>query len=133
MEFPPVAVRLAARRKIAGNNVVAISDQEVAIEMGVPLRRVLEITESLSWDGVTIGEARAFCLACRFDPTDANDRNRQYDYIRQCQKRRRPPQYLLSSPLWESQFLPLINLLKFHQTSLTESEQSRSREKMCAA
>lgn len=132
--FPPITVRLAARGG-AGRAVVALSHQEIAIETGIPLARIIEISESFDWRGVTISEAEAFCRACNFDPTNAADRKRQRDYIRICQKKTpgRAPHFLTSSPWWRSQFLPLIDLLRSRPTSSTESESSALPEKKYAA
>lgn len=124
--FPPILVRLAARRCVAGKNVVALSHQEIAITAGIPLTRVVQISESFSFDDVTVGETRRFCAACNFDPTRPADRERQREYLRQCQIRQmhQPPYYLRHSPWWESQFQPLILRLRLIKTPSIDSERS---------
>lgn len=126
--FPPIFVRLAARRVVAGKNVVALSHQEIAIISEIPMARVIDISQSFTFDIVSIGEARAFCRACNFDPTCASDRERQREYIRRCVKTHpeRPPHFLVASPWWETQFLPLINLLKSRASLSTASGYSPS-------
>lgn len=132
--FPPVMVRLAARRKGIGKNVRALSHQEIAITSGIRLSRVIAISFSLSWTDVTVGEAEAFCRACRFDPTNPADRERQRAYIRTCQnKPNRLPHYLVSSPHWQEQFLPLVQHLKTQSAFSTDSKPSASLETKSAA
>lgn len=119
--YPPLVVRLCARRSKGGKNVVALTNQEIAIETGIPLIRINEISQLLSWEYMTISEARRFCQACRFDPTMASDRKKQAIYTRVCQIKRpnQPPQYLRNSPLWTTYFLPLIQRLKSFNASST--------------
>lgn len=121
-------VRLAARRSTGGKHVVALSHQEIAIASGITFARVLEISESFDWRRVFISEVEAFCRACNFDPTCAGDRERQREYIRRCQKQSpgRPPHYLMCSPFWATQFLPLIHRLRSQPQSSTESDSSSS-------
>lgn len=133
--FPPIFVRLAARRRVAGKNVTALSHEEIAITTGIPLERIVEISESFTWENVTIGEARSFCRACEFDPTRAEDRERQREYLRSCQKRYpdRPPHYLRNSPWWNSQFQPLIHRLKSIRMPSIDSEPQPSLAARSAA
>lgn len=133
--FPPCVVRLAARFVIGGKNVRALSNREIAIASGIPLVRVLEISRLLSWDEVTVGETRRFCAACNFDPTNANDRGRQRDYVRTCQNHpNRPPRYLQNSPFWETELMPLIQHLRQSRTrsSGNSNTQPSAAEKSAA-
>lgn len=134
-EFPPIIVRLSARFAVAGKNVRAPSHREVAISAGIPLARVMAISESFSWDNITVKEAERFCAACGFDPTNARDRRRQITYIRSCQTKHpgRPPHYLQCSPFWPTEFLPLIQRLKSQPTSSVESQKSPSAVTRSAA
>jgi hypothetical protein len=133
--FPPIMVRLAARRLVAGKNVAFLSNREIAIVSGITLDRVLDISQSFSFDEVTVGEAERFCRACNFDPTSAADRKRQREYIRICQKKTpgQLPHFLRSSPHWEAEILPLIQRLRSHQTLSTASKPSPSAEVRSAA
>lgn len=128
-QFPPAVVRLTGRRIIAGKNVRALANQEVAIASGIPLVRIVEISFSLSWEDIAIGEAERFCGACGFDPTCAEDRRRQREYIRICLTKypHRPPHYLTSSPYWESQLRPIITHIKSRTDSSINSIESRLR------
>ena len=125
---PPIIIRLAARRSIGGNHVVALSNVELAITSGITLDRIIQISQSFSWENVTLGEAEKFCNACGFDPTNYVHRLRQFNYAYQCKLKYQGkfPHYLRISPKWESEFLPLIYLLKSHQTSLTSLNKSPS-------
>ena len=132
--FAPIVVRLSARFVYSHDHPRAISIREIAISSGIPLSRVIQISESFSWDDVTIGEARRFCAACNFDPTNAKHRRRQYDYIQKCQTHpNRPPHFLKVSPFWETEILPLIHRLKSHPTFSESSRKSPSHEARSAA
>lgn len=113
-QYPPFFVRLYAKRPGSGRGRnLAIEDAELGIISGLPLTRIRQIAQSTDWDGVTIGEMKAFTRACNFDPMLSAARRRvcQYNFI--CQKRNVVPfQYLRSAPKWESEFLPLLQLLK---------------------
>lgn len=112
--YSPLVVRLCARRSIGGKHVVALSSQEIAITSGLPALRVAEISWLLEWDEVLVGEARRFCAACNFDPTSRLDRERQAAYARRCLTYRpnQYPEYLRQSPLWQTEFLPLLRHLR---------------------
>lgn len=112
--YSPLMVRLCARRSIGGKNVVALGSQEIAIASGLPAGRIVEISWSLDWEEITIGEARAFCAACNFDPTLRDHRDRQSRYAHICRKRypNQLPQYLLRSPFWRTEFAPMIERLR---------------------
>lgn len=134
-EFPPIVVRLTARRITAGKNVAGLSSAEIAIASGIPLSRIMDIANSISWDDITVSETRLFCSACNFDPTNSAHRKRQREYIRSCQKRHpnRPPNYLFRSPHWETEFLQLINRLRSRQGSLPVSANPSLRTSRSAA
>lgn len=109
-KYPPRLVRLMARRKIGFKRVVALSNEELAIRSGLPPGDIKRISQELSWDKVTFGEAKRFIEACSFDPTSSADRNRVSAYIRQDGGPRF--RYLRESPLWDSYFKPLMAGLK---------------------
>lgn len=117
--FPPILVRISARRRVGGNNCCALSSQEIAIVADIPLDRVREISEQPIWDHITIGEAERFCKACNFDPTNPADLKRQREYARSCQTNpnRVPFLYLRRSPWWTTEFKPLVDLLSRFRTS----------------
>lgn len=106
-ENPPWTVRLMARRKIRTKTVVALSDAEVAIAANMTIDRVRGISHLSSWDGVPVGEVRAFCRACNFDPFSPKDLNRRNSYLRSAKFT-----YLRKSPWWDCTFKPLIERFK---------------------
>lgn len=111
-KFPPIYVRLLAKKPQSGTGQLAIADADLAILSGIPLARVREISRMANWDGVSYAEMRAFLHACNFDPTNVRHRNRVCNYENICQKRNKPPfHYLMRSPKWESEFLPLVRML----------------------
>ena len=57
-KFPPVLVRLLARRPIATKHVRAVSDEEIAISAGLPLSKVKHISKQAQWSAMPIGDAR---------------------------------------------------------------------------
>jgi len=113
-KFPPGFVRMLAK-----NGADALSDAEVAIGSGLTIDRVRQIKFLPTWQTVPLGEICAFFLACNFDPTNAEDRNRVYQYEYVCKKRKTIPfQYLRKHPKWESEFLPLVKEFQSRLRSL---------------
>ncbi len=111
--YPPIRVRLLAKQP--GSRAQWIPDDELAISADIPLTRIRTISKMTDWSEVTFGEMKAFCAACRFDPTLAADRNRILDYEYQCLKRKSQPfQWLRRSPRYQSECVPLIKRL--HQS-----------------
>ena len=111
--FPPPYCRILAKQPGGGMGDLSITDAEIAIESGIPLSRVREISQQPSWDSVTQDEMRRFFSACKFDPTKCADRMRVYRYNKICEKRKTPPfHYLRRSPKWETEFLPLWLLVR---------------------
>lgn len=126
--YPPVYVRLLAKKGTLGRAVYAVNDAELAIMTGLPIERIREISRMLNWDAVTLGEARLFFEAARFDPTVGSHRKRIYNYRARCQKLNQIPfHYLRVSPKWESEFLPLIRLLSSHPSHSTAFPSASSR------
>lgn len=118
-EFPPYYVRILAKNPRPGRGTdLAISDADVAIGSGLEISRVREISRLTDWNEVTIAEFLAFTTACNLDPTNSTDRRRSYQYEYICTKRKVIPfGYLRSSPKWESEFLPLVKLMKLRLKS----------------
>ena len=108
--FPPPAVRILARRR--QGRIAALTDEEVAIEGDLPVRRVREIALSKTWDDVAYSEIKKFCAGCRFDPFSTSDRNRAISLERYYRRSNRRWQYLKKSGHWADTYLPLIMLLK---------------------
>lgn len=124
-DFPPPKVRLLAKLPGGGRAVLAISDAELAISSGLTLARVREIAFSYTWDGISLAEMKAFFTACHFDPTLAAHRNRVTEYYRVCLKRNTKVfQYLRNHPKWESEFLPLVKLMRQLESPTSSSAAS---------
>ena len=109
-KYPPPLIRLMARRKVGTKQVVALTDEEIAIDAKLPLPLVQNIYWAKSWDDIPFGHVRRFVAACNFDPTVAADRNRATAYLHQ--KGGPRYHYLKASPLWSSLFQPLACHLK---------------------
>ena len=107
-KFPPPLVRCLARRKVAGSHIVALSDEEIAMTADLSLDKGKEISQSITWDGLSVKDAKNFCKACNFDIFNSLDRNRAGAYLRKGAKFL----YLRSSPYWGDTFLPLIKLMR---------------------
>lgn len=92
--------------------------EEIAIVAGLPLARVIAISQQTGWDDITIAEAERFVKACGFDPFNSADRNRKGAYFHACKKK--PPshrfQYLQTDARWTTEFLPLIKRLQSTQS-----------------
>ena len=109
--FPPPYCRLLAKERGSGHADMAITDAEMAIKSGIPIRRVAEISRMENWSAVTLWEMRRFFAAANFDPTNSRDRQRVKQYESVCTKRHTIPfLYLRSSPKWETEFLPIYLL-----------------------
>ncbi len=124
-DFPPPKVRLFAKQPGGGRAAQAISDAELAISSGMTLERVRQICYSENWDAITASEMKAFFTACHFDPTLAAHRNRVTEYYRVCLKRNTKVfQYLRNHPKWESEFLPLVKLMRTLESQRNFSNES---------
>lgn len=111
-KFPPVLVRLLAKKAVATKHVRAVSDEEIAIMAGLSLDKVRHISKQIKWDSVPIGDAEQFCIGCGFDPFNCYDRNRAMAY-----NRTQPSYtYLKVSPYWSTTFKPLIAILSAANT-----------------
>ena len=113
-KYSPLMVRLMAHRPARNSTkkCVGLTNAEIAIASGLPLKRVQELSRLTEWDSVTVGEMQSFFIACGFDPTDGTHRSRVQDYERMCINRKtRPFQWLHNSPVYEEEFLPLIQIL----------------------
>ena len=106
-KYPPVFIRLYAKERSGERMHCALSNQEVAIRSGLSLDSVKRISKLISWDDVSVGEARQFCHGCNFDPFDYTDRNRLTAYTR-----KGTYAFLRNSPHWNSVFVPLIKILQ---------------------
>ncbi len=109
-QYPPGLVRLMARRKVGTKQVVALTDEEIAVLSGLPLHTVQEIYWAKDWEHISFGHVRRFVAGCQFDPTLSADRNRASAYLRQ--KGKPSYRYLKQSPLWDTVFRPLARNLK---------------------
>tara|TARA_R110000824_G_scaffold75947_11_gene192617 strand:+ start:6197 stop:6577 length:381 start_codon:yes stop_codon:yes gene_type:complete len=105
-KFPPSLVRLLARRQVGSSKraIQALTNQEIAVASGMPVKRVIEISMALAWDDISIKEAEGFCEACNFNPFASADRNRASAYLRAGAAFT----YLKKHPHWETFFKPLI-------------------------
>jgi hypothetical protein len=125
-KFPPVQVRLLAKRPGCGPaRDLGLTDSDIAITSGLPLSRVREINRMFDWLDVSVREIMAYTLACGFDPANPKHRQRvlQYQYL--AKKRGSPVcQWILKSPRYESEFLPLLLLVKSRQRAISESSTS---------
>lgn len=93
-------------------NCIALSDAEIAIASGIALDRVRAISRMMDWDGVKLGEIKAFCAACGFDPTITAHREGFSKYEAKClQRQSRPFQWLHRHPAYAEEILPLIRKL----------------------
>ncbi len=128
MDYPPVIVRLLAKRRVGKHAIRAISTEEVSIAADLPMARVQEIQSQLDWQDVSIIEAEQFCRrGCNFDPVNGADRNRAIAYFVSC-RHKHPNQtflYLRASPWWK-EFSELFDLLASRPKSSTPSTLSPS-------
>ena len=112
-KFPPVLVRLLAKKSVATKHVRAVSDEEIAVNAQLPLNVVKHISKQTTWDSIPIGDAERFCAGCGFDPFNCYDRNRAMAYNRTSPRYT----YLKVSPYWSNTFKPLIAILRAANTN----------------
>jgi hypothetical protein len=111
--FPPVQVRILAKKRGSGLRDLGLSDADIAITSGLPLSRVRELARMTDWLDVTVREIFAFTIACGFDPACPEDRQRVRSYEYLAKKRGRPVcQYIKKSPRFESEYLPLLQIIR---------------------
>lgn len=110
--FPPPYCRCLAKEPGSGVADLAVTDADLAIRSDIAIDRVREISRMENWEGVPLGEIRAFFNGLNFDPTEAECRKRVSQYQRVCQTRNVVPfLYLRKSPKWESEFQPLLLMI----------------------
>lgn len=112
-DFPPYFCRILAKKPGSGLQNLGLTDADIAISSGIPISRVREMSRMLNWNECTIAEVLSFTIACNFDPANPKDRQRvnQYQYV--CRKRgKKAFQWIKMSPKYESEYLPLLQLLK---------------------
>lgn len=110
--YPPIYVRLLAKKGTTGRGIKAVEDAELAITAGIPINRIRQISRMTDWKEMTVGEILQFIGACGFDPFDPRCRKRLANYWCECKKSTQPPfLYIRASPKYLSEFLPLIRLL----------------------
>ena len=116
-KYPPVLVRLLARTWESSDpdrggsshgSVRALSNEEVALDSGLPPNIIEEISQLTTWDTVPVAMVRMFCRGCHFAPVNYWERNRTSAYPRTNPKF----VYLKKSPHWVEVFLPLIRILE---------------------
>ena len=112
-KFPPVLVRLLAKKSIATKHVRAVSDEEIAVRAELPLNVIKHISKQTSWGAIPIKDAERFCIGCGFDPFNCYDRNRAMAYNRTSPSYT----YLKISPYWSNTFKPLIAILRAANTN----------------
>jgi hypothetical protein len=107
-EFPPIFVRLLAREKIRNKNgktsaIRVLSDEEIAINSGMDLQDIREISIMHNWLDISVGEAKSFCLGCNFYLFDWQVRNGAYALASNGSFA-----YLRSSPDWLKKYKPML-------------------------
>jgi hypothetical protein len=98
--FTPIVCRLLARRVISGNQVVALTDEELMARSGLTRGQVLALSYTPSWAGVPFADMLAFSNACGvdFDNRDALQKHSKMmaegSFL-----------YLRRNKLWDSHFV----------------------------
>lgn len=107
-DFPPILVRLLARKK----NGPPLTNREIAYHVGGMLSDydVSSISQCTDWDSVPFGKMRAFLVGCGMDFTDPVAMNRKKVYL----KREHKFIYLRKSPEFETILKPLIARYRDH-------------------
>ncbi len=102
--FPPLVVRLLARRRQVSGGVVALTVEEISKRSGLSALEVQSLSWLSSWDSVPVSKIKKFSEACGIDFASRVNMREQSAYIR-----RSPTfKYLSKSPDWESTYQPMI-------------------------
>jgi hypothetical protein len=109
--FPPVLVRLLARRK--GGPPLTTAEIVERSQGSLDAYQVMSISASTSWDEIPFGRMKAFIVACQVDFTSRSQMNRTFVYLKLPHKFR----YLQSSPEWENILKTLVALYRAHIAS----------------
>lgn len=102
--FPPIACRLLARRTLAGKNVIALTDEEIAARGRLPIWWVKGLSWKLDWLGIPVEIEDAYRTGCGIDFDDSRSLERNWalwDKIG-------AGSHLRRSPLWPAHFVPLV-------------------------
>lgn len=102
--FPPIVVRLLARRSQVSGGIVALTTEEISKRSGLSALEVQSLSWLSSWDTVPVSKIRKFSEACGVDFSSRVNMREQSAYIR-----RSPTfKYLSKSPDWEIVYQPMI-------------------------
>jgi hypothetical protein len=112
--FPPVAVRLLARRIAPdGHTVIALGDGEIAKASGLSISQVRTLSRLTNAGSIEIDIQQAFYRGCGANLDDRDWLRKNAAYM---QSIKSTPRYLLKSPHWTTTFEPLITIwLKYEQ------------------
>jgi len=106
--YPPILVRLLARK----SHGAALSTMEIAEISGLSPAAVEAISQTLSWDGITVSQLQSFLKGCKIDLFNPRQRKRIEVYLRgkMINGQRKPPnyRYLKKDPLWLTYYQPLM-------------------------
>jgi hypothetical protein len=105
--FPPVLVRLLARRKLSRGHSEPLTDDEI-VERPLTIAEVCDYSRAVNWNGIPVVKALAFLRGCGLDIDDADAWRRTMTYL----SLNPTFNYLRESPQWKEYFLPLIQLYR---------------------
>lgn len=98
--FSPILCRLLARERYGA----PLTDAQIAERSGLTPHEVYTLSWSTTWRGVDIYTMRRFTEGCGLDLASPKRMKRTTNYLRS----QPTMKYLRRSPLWASQFKPMI-------------------------
>lgn len=106
--YPPILVRLLARK----SHGRPLSGMEIAESSGLSPAAVEAISQTLTWDEITMSQFHSFLIGCKIDLFNPAHRKRIEVYLRgkKINGQRQAPnfRYLRKDPLWPTYYHPLM-------------------------
>jgi hypothetical protein len=102
--FPPIVIRLLARRRL-GTRTVPLTVAQIAAQSGLSVGEINALSRLTSWAEVTVDSMAAFTRGCGCNLDDRDWLRKNTAYMAGV---RSAPRYLRQSSDWETVFQPMI-------------------------
>lgn len=105
-QFPPVLCRLIARVEVQPNVYRPKTTHEIARDGGIPVRDVLVLAQSPTWDGTPIETLHGYMIGCGFDFSDGESMEKLRLYVKSGPKF----SHLKRTGQFKSYWIPLVRI-----------------------
>lgn len=106
--FPPVLVRLLARRKLSRGHSEPLAEVEIGLRAHLDQLAVTNYSKQTNWSAIVVPDALAFLRGCGLDIDDVAAWRRTMTYL----SLNPTFNYLRESAQWKAYYLPLIQLYR---------------------